>query len=68
MFTEHFGELPEQICTAPVMFLTSTRCRAKCSAKDSASSCLTLRKLIEVKRAVGRPKDYEAIAQLEAIL
>jgi hypothetical protein len=31
-------------------------------------SCLGLRRLIEVKRAVGRPKDLEAIAELEAIL
>jgi hypothetical protein len=30
--------------------------------------CLTLRKLIEVKRAAGRPKDFEAIAELEALL
>ncbi len=30
--------------------------------------CLGLRKLIEVKRAAGRPKDLEAIAELEAIL
>jgi predicted nucleotidyltransferase len=30
--------------------------------------CLDLRKLIEVKRAAGRPKDLEAIAELEAIL
>jgi hypothetical protein len=29
--------------------------------------CLTLEKLIEVKRAAGRPKDYEAIAELEAL-
>jgi predicted nucleotidyltransferase len=29
---------------------------------------LALEKLIEVKRAAGRPKDYEAIAELEAIL
>jgi len=28
---------------------------------------LNLRRLIEVKRAVGRPKDLEAIAELEAI-
>jgi hypothetical protein len=28
---------------------------------------LTLDKLIEVKRAAGRPKDFEAIAELEAI-
>jgi hypothetical protein len=30
--------------------------------------CLSLRRLIEVKRAAGRPKDLEAIAELEAIL
>ncbi len=30
--------------------------------------CLGLRKLIEVKRAAGRPKDLEAIAELEALL
>lgn len=29
--------------------------------------CLKLEKLIEVKRAAGRPKDYEALAELEAI-
>ncbi|MGQ0721702.1 MAG: hypothetical protein ACT4PE_09035 [Candidatus Eiseniibacteriota bacterium] len=29
--------------------------------------CLSLRKLIEVKRAAGRPKDLEAIAELEAL-
>lgn len=29
--------------------------------------CLGLAKLIEVKRAAGRPKDFEAIAELEAI-
>jgi len=31
-------------------------------------SVLSLRKLIEVKRAAGRPKDFEAIAELEALL
>lgn len=30
--------------------------------------CLGLEKLIHVKRAAGRPKDFEAIAELEAIL
>ncbi len=30
--------------------------------------CLGLRRLIEIKRAAGRPKDLEAIAELEAIL
>lgn len=29
--------------------------------------CVTLDKLIEVKRAAGRPKDFEAIAELEVI-
>jgi predicted nucleotidyltransferase len=29
--------------------------------------CLGLDRLIEVKRAAGRPKDFEAIAELEAI-
>jgi len=30
--------------------------------------CLDIRKLIEVKRAAGRPKDLEAIAELEALV
>ncbi len=30
--------------------------------------CLSLEKLIEVKRAAGRPKDLETIAELEALL
>jgi hypothetical protein len=30
--------------------------------------CLSLQKLIDVKRAAGRPKDFEAIAELEALL
>lgn len=30
--------------------------------------CVTLEKLIELKRAAGRPKDLEAIAELEALL
>lgn len=30
-------------------------------------ACLNLNKLIEVKRAAGRPRDLEAIAELEAI-
>lgn len=29
--------------------------------------CLDLDELIRVKRAVGRPKDFEAVAELEAI-
>jgi len=30
--------------------------------------CLDLPKLIEIKRAAGRPKDFEAIAELEVLL
>jgi hypothetical protein len=30
--------------------------------------CLGLRRLIEVKRAAGRPKDFDALAELEALL
>jgi predicted nucleotidyltransferase len=30
--------------------------------------CLNLERLIEVKRAVGRPKDFESIIELESIL
>jgi predicted nucleotidyltransferase len=29
--------------------------------------CVTLEQLIQLKRAAGRPKDFEAIAELEAI-
>jgi len=32
-----------------------------------ASRCLNLEKLIAVKRAAGRPKDLEAVAEIEAI-
>ena len=28
---------------------------------------VSLRKLIELKRAAGRPKDFEAIAELESL-
>jgi hypothetical protein len=30
--------------------------------------CLNLRRLIEVKRAAGRPRDMESVAELEALL
>ena len=35
---------------------------------DVECFCLGLERLIYVKRAAGRPKDFEAIAELEAIL
>lgn len=31
-------------------------------------ACLNLRQLIEAKRAAGRPKDFEALAELEILL
>ncbi len=34
---------------------------------DRRIRCLGLKKLIDVKRAAGRPKDLEAIAELEAL-
>ncbi|HJU06090.1 MAG TPA: hypothetical protein VJ692_13145 [Nitrospiraceae bacterium] len=30
--------------------------------------CLGLKRLIEVKRAAGRPRDLDAVAELEALL
>jgi predicted nucleotidyltransferase len=33
-----------------------------------ACRCLSLRRLIEVKRAAGRPRDLNAVAELEALL
>ena len=35
---------------------------------DVNCRCLSLERLIEVKRAAGRPKDIEAVAELEKIL
>lgn len=37
------------------------------TAFDLALPCVTLEKLIVLKRAAGRPKDFEPIAELEAI-
>lgn len=37
-------------------------------AFDREVRCLGLAKLIETKRAAGRPKDFEAIAELEILL
>jgi hypothetical protein len=34
---------------------------------DVECRCLNLDRLIEVKRAAGRPKDFEAVAELEII-
>ncbi len=38
------------------------------TAFDIELQCLDLESLIRVKRAAGRPKDFEAIAELETIL
>jgi hypothetical protein len=35
---------------------------------DLTFQCVTLERLIQLKRAAGRPKDLEAIAELQAIL
>jgi predicted nucleotidyltransferase len=35
---------------------------------DSKCFCIDLEKLIQIKRAAGRPKDFEAIAELASIL
>lgn len=35
---------------------------------DCRCRCIDLRELIRVKRAAGRPKDFEAIAELESLL
>jgi len=37
-------------------------------AFDVSFRCVSLAKLIELKRAAGRPKDFEAIAELESLL
>lgn len=34
---------------------------------DASCRCLNLDKLIEVKRAAGRPKDFEAVAEFEGM-
>ena len=35
---------------------------------ETSYRCLGLKRLIEVKRAAGRPRDLEAVAELEALL
>lgn len=58
-----FGEIPEGgryedlISHAIIISLFGATCR-----------CLGLKRLIEVKRAAGRPRDLEAVAELEALL
>jgi hypothetical protein len=37
-------------------------------AEDVICRCVQLDRLIQIKRAAGRPKDFEAIAELQAIL
>jgi hypothetical protein len=41
---------------------------ARVEAFGTTCLCLSLRRLIQVKRAAGRPRDIEAIAELEVIL
>lgn len=36
-------------------------------AFDVEFKCVSLNKLIDLKRAAGRPKDFEAIAELESL-
>jgi hypothetical protein len=38
------------------------------NAFDIEVPCLRLDKLIDVKRAAGRPKDFDAISELESLL
>lgn len=40
----------------------------KIAVAGTECMCLSLERLIEVKRAAGRPKDFEAIAELKQIL
>jgi hypothetical protein len=37
-------------------------------AAGTVCRCVTLEKLIQLKRAAGRPKDFEAVAELRALL
>ena len=37
-------------------------------AAGTVCRCVTLEKLIQLKRTAGRPKDFEAIAELRALL
>ena len=50
------GAYPSLLAHSRELDMFGVRCR-----------CLDLDKLIEVKRAAGRPKDLEAIAELEVI-
>ena len=45
----------------------SCRSRRRFPLFDAVHQCLNLDALIRVKRAAGRPKDFEAIAELEAL-
>ena len=51
------GRYEELLRDSITLLLFETECR-----------CVTLRRLILLKRAAGRPRDYDAIAELEAIL
>ena len=59
-----FSSLLQTLNTAGVEFITDT---VLVTAFGMNCRCITLDRLIEVKRAAGRTKDLEAIAELEAL-
>ena len=48
-------------------FLSPASNTQHCRRRIYSGWCITLDRLIEVKRAAGRTKDFEAIAELEAL-
>ncbi len=58
-----FGEIPEGGRYEALVHHTIT-----ITVFGSTCRCLGLRRLIEVKRAAGRPRDLEVVAELEALL
>jgi hypothetical protein len=50
------GRYEDLVANSEWLDLFAVRCR-----------CLTLQALIRVKRAAGRPKDFETVAELEAL-
>lgn len=58
-----FGEIPEGGRYEDLIPYTIT-----ITLFGSTCRCLGLKRLIEVKRAAGRPRDLEVVAELEALL